>query len=62
MHRIVAPRMEAAPHCSMLRFGESPKRDGQALVQVECVDGKILARHDQIAIHGRGFRFDLPLI
>lgn len=28
----------------------------------ECVGGKILARRDQIAIHGRGFRFDLPLI
>jgi hypothetical protein len=55
--------MEAAPHCSMLRFGGISKagRAGARLNE-ECVDGKILARRGQIAIRGRGFRFDLPLI
>jgi hypothetical protein len=47
----------------MLRFGGISKagRAG-ARSSEECVDGKILARRDQIAIRGRVFRFDLPLI
>jgi hypothetical protein len=47
----------------MLRFGGISKagRAG-ARSSEECVGGKILARRDQIAILGRVFRFDLPLI
>ncbi len=47
----------------MLRIGAitDAERAG-ARSSEECVGGKILARRDQIAIHGRGFRFDLPLI
>jgi hypothetical protein len=47
----------------MLRIGAitDAERAG-ARSSEECVGGKILARRDQIAIGGRVFRFDLPLI